>query len=432
MYAGYLAAAAAFGRTRWLASRLRSRAELEAYQAKRVRALLAHARRHFTQYRDIDASSLRMLPVMDKTLLLASFAECNRAGITLESVRSTLARGQEQIAGHVVGQSTGTSGNRGYYVITEAERYAWLGTLLAKALPDALWRRHRVALALPGLSRLYRSASSGSRVSLAYFDLAQAMDAWLEAFTAFDADTIVAPPKILRRLAELGRLRATHIFSGAEVLDPLDREIIEHHARAPVREIYMATEGLFGVSCAHGTLHLAEDVVHFEWQRPSGDSSLLTPLVTDFARRAQAMIRYRLNDLLALRAEPCPCGSILQPVARVEGRQDDVFWLQTAAGAWRMVTPDVIRNAIVDASPAVRDFRAVQTAHDRIEVALPSDLPAAVEERVLRALRSRLDGLMVSPVELVVGHTIDLPMDRKLRRVRRAWTPPAATTHSQN
>lgn len=432
MYAGFFAAAAAFGRTRWLAASLRSRSELEVYQARRLRALLTHAGRHFTLYRNSDASSLAMLPIMDKPLLLANFDACNRVGITLESVRETLACGKEELAGHVVGQSTGTSGNRGYYVISEAERYAWLGTLLAKALPDALWRRHRVALALPGLSRLYRSASSGSRVSLAYFDLVQGVDAWLEAFKAFDADTIVAPPKVLRRLAELGVLRAKHIFSGAEVLDPLDREIIEHHTRTVVREIYMATEGLFGVSCAHGTLHLAEDVVHFEWQRPGAGSSLLSPLVTDFTRRAQAMIRYRMNDLLTLQTEPCPCGSILQPVSRVEGRQDDVFWLQTASGAWRMVTPDVIRNAIVDASPAVRDFRAVQTAHDRIEVMLPPDVPAAVGDRVLLALSSRLDGMEVGPVKLVVGHTMDLPMDRKLRRVRRAWTPPAAATQSQS
>ena len=51
--------------------------------------------------------------------------------------------------------------------------------------------------------------------------------------------------------------------SGAEVLDPIDRTVIEAATSAVrVREIYMATEGLFGASCRHGTLHLAEDAVH--------------------------------------------------------------------------------------------------------------------------------------------------------------------------
>ena len=41
-------------------------------------------------------------------------------------------------------------------------------------------------------------------------------------------------------------------FQRAEVLDPIDREIIEKTAGQRVREIYMATEGLFGVSCKMG------------------------------------------------------------------------------------------------------------------------------------------------------------------------------------
>ncbi len=49
------------------------------------------------------------------------------------------------------------------------------------------------------------------------------------------------------------------------MLDPLDRAAIEAATGVTVREIYMATEGLFGVACPHGTLHLAEDVVKFEW-----------------------------------------------------------------------------------------------------------------------------------------------------------------------
>ena len=61
-------------------------------------------------------------------------------------------------------------------MISDAERFVWLGTILAKTLPDALWRRHRVALAMPGLSSLYRSASTGSRIALGFFDLAEGVE----------------------------------------------------------------------------------------------------------------------------------------------------------------------------------------------------------------------------------------------------------------
>ncbi|MBA4342785.1 MAG: hypothetical protein C0423_11625 [Methylibium sp.] len=228
----------------------------------------------------------------------------------------------------------------------------------------------------------------------------------------------------------MGHLSARNIFSGAEVLDPLDREVIEAASGTLVREIYMATEGLFGVACPHGTLHLAEDVVHFEWQPAAEGSELLTPLVTDFTRQAQAMIRYRMNDLLALQAGACPCGSPLQPVRSIEGRRDDVFWLQSEL-RWKLVTPDVVRNAIVDASPAIRDFRAVQTGPCHIEVALPLDLPVELDGVVTRALLSRLAPFAVEAVQINVVRGIELHTDRKLRRVRRDWTPPTQVHQSQ-
>lgn len=409
---------------------LRSRKDIERYQQRRIDALLHRCTRDFVFFRGMQPSSLAGLPELDKASLVANFAALNRPRLELHQVRSALLRGVESIGGHVVGQSTGTSGNRGYYVITEQERFEWLGTLLAKALPDALWRRHRVALALPGLSLLYRSASSGSRVVLGFFDLAQGVDSWAEAFTRFAPDTVVSTPQVLRHLAEQGRLQARNVFSSAEVLDPMDRAVIQQAAGVRVREIYMATEGLFGVACPHGTLHLAEDVVHFEWRRASGDSDLVTPLVTDFTRRAQAMIRYRINDLVALESQPCPCGSPLQPVRSIEGRQDDIFWLRAPDG-WKLVTPDVVRNSIIEASPLISDFRAVQVGSNQIEVALLPDVPSFVDGAVERALRRRLVPFGAHDLRVSIVRGFESPMDRKLRRVRRAWTPPLATSQSQ-
>ena len=42
------------------------------------------------------------------------------------------------------------------------------------------------------------------------------------------------------------------------------------------------------VESAHGNLHLCEDYVAFEWERPEG-SDLVAPLVTDFTRTTQVM-----------------------------------------------------------------------------------------------------------------------------------------------
>ncbi|TGU70391.1 CoF synthetase, partial [Mesorhizobium sp. M1C.F.Ca.ET.144.01.1.1] len=135
--------------------------------------------------------------------------------------------------------------------------------------------------------------------------------------------------KMLRHLAaENFRLRPKRVFSASETLDPVDRPVIESFFRLPLDQIYMATEGLFAVTCRKGGLHLAEDSVFFEFE-PAGEG-LVTPLVTAFRRRTQIMARYRMNDLLRLSGQPCGCGSPLRCVDEIVGRIDDVFRLGSA------------------------------------------------------------------------------------------------------
>lgn len=415
-----MSAMSAFLRTRWLAWRLRTSEDVRRWQASQLETWLKTIAPRVGAFEVNAPLRLDELPPMDKSILTGNFAAYNRPGITVAELRAAIDAGEDRVRGYPIGQSTGTSGNRGYYVIGDAERFVWLGTILAKALPDVLWRRHRVALALPGFSTLYRSAESGRRISLRFFDLGLGVDAWADDLADFAPDTIVAPPKVLLRLAESGRLTARHLFSGAEVLDPLDRVVIEAATGVRVREIYMATEGLFGVACPQGTLHLAEDAVKFEWL-PAGETGLVAPLVTDFTRRIQVMARYRMNDLLLLANTPCSCGSPLQAVARIEGREDDVFELRDPDGRWRMITPDVLRNAVVDADRAITDFRVVQTAADRVTVSLDPALPRDSDARVIASLSALFDRSGVVPPVIDVSRGLTIEFDRKLRRVRREW-----------
>lgn len=405
---------------RWRRHTLRNRKAVCDYQDSQLRRLTRRATSELPFYHTYAGQRFESLPIIDKDLLLANFSSLNRAGLRLEAVREALALGQERLDGRIIGMSTGTSGNRGYYVISDAERFVWLGTILAKTLPDALWRKHRVALALPALSDLYSSATLGSRISLQFFHLAQGPEAWIDDLLRFAPDTIVAPPKVLRWMAERGQLTASNIFSGAEVLDELDRQIIENATGRTVRQIYMATEGLFGVSCPHGTVHLAEDVVHFEYGAPISGSTLVSPIVTDFTRREQGLIRYRMNDLFELDDRPCPCGSAYQAVRRIEGRCDDAFLLADRSGVLQLVTPDIVRNAVVDADPVIDDFRIIQMGPATIVVHLREGLPDAIDGKVKAGLDAALArrGLVAG---IAVQRGIALDFTRKLRRVCREW-----------
>lgn len=405
----------AFWRTKARAARLRTRPALLAWQSRRLSRFLSTAAPHAEAFMQLSGHPLTDFPVMDKAALMNAFDRYNVAGITAEAAWQTF-QTTGRIGRYSIGASTGTSGNRGLYLVSDAERYLWLGTLLAKALPDLLTHRYRVAVMLPRDSRLYDAANESGRLALKFFDLTDGLDAQLGDVAAFRPNVLVAPPHALIALARADLpLAPEKVFSGAEVLDPADRAEIEVRFSGVVREIYMATEGLLGVACEHGTLHLCEDCVAFEWE-PEGELS--KPVITDFTRRSQLMIRYRMNDLLRLSDAPCPCGSPLQAVTEIAGRADDCFCLRRADGAPVTVTPDILRNAVLGSSRAITDFRLIQTGPASIQLLLPPE-----KSGELPAASAAIEGLIASLGALAeIAASAETPLPRpqpKLRRVIR-------------
>ena len=55
-----------------------------------------------------------------------------------------------------------------------------------------------------------------------------------------------------------------------------------------------------------------------------------------------------------------------------------------------MVTPDVLRNALVDADPAIQDFRIVQTGPSAISIVLEAGLPVQADVRIHGAMTQAL------------------------------------------
>ncbi|MET3590997.1 phenylacetate-CoA ligase [Mesorhizobium shonense] len=404
-------AVGSFALTRWVSRK--SRGDFERWQAAALRRFLDRDLPRAPFYRHAPAR-LTDLPIADKALLMARFEDFNVHGITAAEAWAALAR-DGRVDSLTVGASTGTSGNRGLFVISEAEKYRWLGAILAKAAPDLLWRGMRVAVILPQNTGLYEGARRSRLIKLAFFDLTLGPEGWRETLETFDPTVVIAPPKMLRHFAAEGfRLAPKRIFSAAETLDPVDRPVIEAFFRLRLEQIYMATEGLLAVTCRQGSLHLAEDSVFFEFE-PAGEG-LVTPLVTAFRRKTQIMARYRMNDLLRLSGQPCKCGSPLRRVEEVVGRMDDVFRFLSKSGPI-LVTPDVLRNAVLKADRRIDDFRLVQTAPDAIELRLPPSLAYDAAAAALQAVRSLLEGRGTTATVTLVRAPLPLETSRKLRRV---------------
>jgi len=230
-------------------------------------------------------------------------------------------------------------------------------------------------------------------LSLRFFDLFQPFDAHIAALQAYRPTIIVAPAQVLRELAIAALagnlpLRFKRVISVAEVLEPQDRTLIER-AFGPVHQIYQATEGFLASTCEYGVLHLNEEFVHIEPEWLDDEQRRFVPIITDFSRLTQPIVRYRLGDVLAARAAPCGCGRATRAIEHIEGRCDDMLHLPGAHGKAVPVFADVLSRALAQSLPAEADYRLLQTGISSLALHAQVTLPA------LQLVRAHLDATLV-------------------------------------
>jgi len=436
-----LVTAAHFARTRW-ALDFRDRAELEAWQAKRLARFLREVLPRAPYYRDLKAATLADLPTMDKAAMMGDFEARNTRGVKLEEAfevgfKAETTRDFAPMLGDLtVGLSSGTSGNRGVFLVSRAERLRWAGILLGRALPAHLLRRLlspwtpplRIAFFLRANSNLYTTLNS-RRIDFGFHDLLEGVEPALPRLNASQPDVLVGPPSLLRALAAEARsgrlaIAPSHIISVAEVLEDSDREAVGAAFGVATHQLYQATEGFLGYTCEHGTLHLNESFVHIEPDWLDADHTRFQPIVTDFTRETQLIVRYRLNDVLRVRDTPCPCGRAERAIAAVEGRADEVLWLPARAnGRAVAIYPDLFRRAMLFAGPAVREFDLIQSGMAFTVGLLAEGERDVAIARVAAELDKLWQGLGVVPPELVFTDWQPPAPGVKRRRVRLAHVP---------
>lgn len=418
---------AAYWRTRRLG--FRDRAALERHQARQMGRFLARLRRRSPYFAKLGTLPFAQWPQMDKASMLKHFDDMNTAGLKLDDVMDAALRAERSrdfsptLNGHTVGLSSGTSGQRGAFVVSKGEQARWAGIMLAKALPDGLLAGEKVALFLRANSNLYGAVRS-RWLTFRFFDLFQPLDRHLQSLDAYAPTILLAPAQVLRALALAqleGRLRLSpkRAYSIAEVLEPQDRAVIEQ-AFGCVHEIYQATEGFLASSCEYGTLHLNEEYIHVEPEWLDEERRRFAPVITDFSRHTQPIVRYRLNDVLQPRAEPCPCGRAAMALDAVEGRCDDMLRLPGRDGGELTVFADVMGRALATALPLEADYRLRQTGP--AELALDAEVPAAALPAIRHRLERTLTGLGVDAGALRWRLSNRVPaMDatRKRRRIVR-------------
>jgi putative adenylate-forming enzyme len=244
----------------------------------------------------------------------------------------------------------------------------------------------------------------------------------IQALEVFQPHILAAQPSVLGAIAEAQLAKQIDIqpdlvISFAEVLNPEDKAFIQKNFSAPLREVYQCTEGFLGVTCAHGTMHLNEDIAIFE--KKYLDETRFIPVITDFTRSSQPIIRYELNDILVEKTEPCPCGSCFTALERIEGREDDVLVFPGSKGEPVKVFPDLICRVIARSTDGFRAYRLRQIAPLVLQLELESDDFEGVAERITTVLRTFLAENQVTGIEFHCLDKIDRNAGEKLRRVER-------------
>jgi phenylacetate-CoA ligase len=117
------------------------------------------------------------------------------------------------------------------------------------------------------------------------------------------------------------------IVTSAEMLDPTDRELLETTFGCPVHNRYGCREvSVVASECEHHSLHTMAEGLYVEVVRgdqPAAPGEMGAILITDLLNYPMPLIRYRVGDLGAWAAGPCPCGRGLPRLETVAGRVTD-------------------------------------------------------------------------------------------------------------
>jgi putative adenylate-forming enzyme len=355
------------------------RQQLEKWQQKQLQDYLEHQVIKASYYQQYSGKPLADYPLMDKHQMMENFAGRNTENIALETVLPIALAAENSRdfnplwKGFTVGLSSGTSGKRGVFLVSKQERLRWAGILLAKTLPHQfLWQilkpwqpKLSIAFFLRANSNLYNTLNS-SRIDFRFYDLLQSLDQQFLHLNQFPPQVLVAPASILQALAKaqaagILKINPQRIINVAEVLEVDVAQEIEKAFAQKVHQIYQATEGFLAYTCEQGNLHLNESYIYIEKNWLDAEKKRFQPIITDFSRSTQIILRYQLNDILRVADQPCNCGNVETCISAIEGRSDEIFWLpEKNTQELKPIYPDSLRRCMMLVEPELQEYKIIQ------------------------------------------------------------------------
>ena len=425
-------------------------------QKRRLKALLTYARLNSPYYHDkfLSVSSdakLQDLPVSSKNELMTNF---DRSLTVTDISRAKAAQYVEDganLGGYFCGKYavSHTSGSQGQplLLIQPKDNLELLFELQAS-------RGNRTPVGPREAVRRFLNPARVAAVTLkpGFYPSATAFQhvpKGAEAYIKF-LQLSISDADVYLRLQEY---RPTHLTAYASVLNEIALQIEQGHlslqgnleqviniserllpsARAryeqifgvPVFDDYAMGECLFlSNGCqTTGGMHVNSDwaileVVDAE-NRPVPDGTAGSKvLVTNLANYVQPIIRYEIGDIVTMSTESCGCGNNRPLIASVQGRDSDVFYVESELGQRPvpLLMFEFVFNQILDA----REYQVIQECDNLFRMRIePLDKACFDITKAKRLLREQLGvfnlGTLLT-VELEVVHRLQQVGDSKFRR----------------
>lgn len=428
-----------------------SRSQFERWQQKKIRKLMRFILPKSPFYRESLYKSLGShctqrdlcqtqgphknipeLPIINKRIMMENFDELNTVKIKKSEAFSVAFKAEETrdftpvLNKIIVGLSSGTSGNRGLFLISPAEKMKWVGMILAKILPGSIFSKYKIAFFMRANSNLYTSVEKSPRIEFKFFDLLLNFEENIRNLDTFQPDILVAPSRALRFIAEEQQkkhlsINPKKIISVADVLDPSDERFIRNTFQQTIHQVYQCTEGFLAATCHKGMLHLNEDIVHIEKEWVDELQGRFVPIITDFTRSAQPIVRYRLDDILVESKLSCDCGSMGLCLERIEGRCDDVLYcLDNTSKMLKPIFADFIRRAMMKASEQIVEYKVFQRSPLELEITYHPYKNLDIETNIRRSISELASNKNFVMPSLDFNFYQKKPLHEKVRRVERA------------
>ena len=382
------------------------RVELEAIQARKLRALMEHCYAHIPYYREFmdrngltpdsfkSSADIRLLPIMTKEKIKQDYDKFTPSNL-------------QEIKGVKKGQTGGTTGNILFNRNDANVRSHIWGSYKLFSEWMGVGPRARKLILMGGhvMGRNYKdkfrkavyNIISNSVAFNPYDTSEQNLQAITRALQSNQFELIRGYPQFLyslaRRLKEQGlSFRVRAVTTTAEPLMPEQRKLFADVFQAESFDQYGCGE-INGISyeCpAHSGMHIMEERVIVEVNEKN------QLIVTDLDNFAMPFIRYWNADEALISDEPCPCGRKSRLIKQVMGRTCDyVCGLNGQVLHWAYFW-HLFFDSQVARKYDLRKFQVVQEAPDAILIRLVcGKLPEDEERMLVENMRSRLGPVQV-------------------------------------